>query len=73
MAFDQKHPWGTHRKYQVFEELHAELFGRPPVSAHRIYYAHLFYERVMQAVGKLNNGLIAKYALTRYLLLQFFA
>jgi hypothetical protein len=36
MAFDLKLPWATHRKYQVFEDLHSELFARPAVTAHRI-------------------------------------
>ena len=69
MAFDSKHPWGTHRKYQVFEELHADLFGRPSVTAHRIVMCHLLYKLAEVAVSKLSNGLISKYALTRFLLL----
>jgi len=38
MAFDLKEPWGTHRKYQVFDEKHADLFARPEVTADRINY-----------------------------------
>jgi hypothetical protein len=34
LAFDLKRPWATHRKYQVFEDDHSEIFGRPAVDAH---------------------------------------
>ena len=27
MAFDAKEPWGTHRRYQVFEEKHSDLLA----------------------------------------------
>ena len=33
LAFDLKRPWATHRKYQIFEDDHAEVFGRPAVDA----------------------------------------
>lgn len=69
MAFDLKHPWGTHRKYQVFEDLHADLFGRPTVTAHRIVFYHLIFKLIEKAVKGLANGLVAKYVLTKYLVL----
>lgn len=69
MAFDLKQPWGTHRKYQVFEELHPEIFGRPAVTAHRIVLCHIICAAINDKIKKISNGLVAKYALTRYLLL----
>ncbi len=69
MAFDLKKPWATHRKYQVFEDEHASLFGRPGVSAHRIVLCHHLISRVEEAIKELNNTLFAKYALTKYVLL----
>jgi AIPR protein len=36
MAFDLKEPWATHRKYEIFEDKHSALFGRPEVTADRI-------------------------------------
>ena len=69
LAFDLKRPWDTHRKYQIFEDEHAVVFGRPAVSAHRIVLCALFAERVGAAIQKLDNSLFAKYALTRFLIL----
>ena len=69
MAFDLKEPWATHRKYQVFEDEHAEIFGRPVVDASRVVFCHLLAEQIQAVVPKLKNTLFAKYALTRYLLL----
>lgn len=69
MAFDLKEPWATHRKYQVFDEKYAELFGRPEVTADRIVFCHTLMQSVTTAAPKLNNHLFGKYALTRYALL----
>ena len=69
MAFDLKRPWATHRKYQVFEDDHSEIFGRPSVTAERIVFLHLLSERINAAIPRLKNSLFAKYALTRFLLL----
>jgi hypothetical protein len=72
MAFDLKKPWATHRKYQVFEDEHAGLFGRPGVTAHRIVLYYLLMSRVEEAMKGLKNSLFAKYALTKYILLYIF-
>lgn len=69
MAFDLKRPWATHRKYQVFEDDHAEIFGRPAVDAPRIVLCHLLTTEVDSANKRLKNSLFAKYTLTRYLFL----
>lgn len=69
MSFDLKQPWATHRKYQVFEEKHAELFARPEVSADRIVMCHVMMQSIIGASGKINNKLFAKYVLTRFLML----
>ncbi len=69
MAFDLKTPWATHRKYQVFEDKHSELFGRPEVNANRIVACHVIREAVDDVLDKINNRLLAKYVLTRYLLI----
>lgn len=71
MAFDLKQPWGTHRKYQVFDDLHSDLFGKPSVTAHRIVLCDLLAGRVLEASTKLVNTLLAKYVLTRFLMLYF--
>jgi hypothetical protein len=69
MAFDLKRPWATHRKYQVFEDDHSEIFGRPSVTAERIVFLHLLSERIDAMIPRLQNSLFAKYALTRFLLM----
>ena len=69
MAFDLKEPWGTHRKYQVFDEKYADIFGRPEVNADRIVFCHTLMCCIQDATHKLNNQLFGKYALTRYALL----
>jgi hypothetical protein len=69
MAFDLKEPWATHRKYQVFEDRHADLFGRPEVTADRIVLCQVIIDAIKNAVLNLENTLFGKYVLTRFLLL----
>lgn len=69
MAFDLKEPWATHRKYQVFDEKHSDLFGRPEVTADRIVMCHLIRRVIDASLDDINNELFGKYALTRYFIL----
>lgn len=69
MAFDLKLPWGTHRKYEVFEDRHNDLFGRPDVTADRIVMCQVIMEVIQKQLKKLDNQLFAKYVLTQYALL----
>jgi hypothetical protein len=69
MAFDLKKPWATHRKYQIFEDEYADIFGRPSATASRIVLCHLLVQLAENAISQLNNSLFAKYALTKYFLL----
>ena len=41
MAFDLMEPWATHRKYQIFDDKHSEIFGRPEVGADRVVMCQL--------------------------------
>lgn len=66
MSFDLKEPWGTHRKYQVFDDKYTDIFGRPEVTAHRILMLHLIDEIVISKLSSISNQLVAKYALTRF-------
>jgi hypothetical protein len=68
-AFDLKEPWITHRRFEVFEDKHAELFGRPEVTADRIVLCEVILEAVDKTLPKIKNSLFGKYALTRHLLL----
>jgi hypothetical protein len=69
MAFDSGEPWATHRKYQVFEDKYTELFARTEVTADRIVVLRIIAESIDAALPRLTNGLVAKYVLTRYMLL----
>jgi len=69
MAFDLKTPWATHRKYQIFEDLHADIFGRPIVTADRIVMCHVIASRICAVQSTITNQLFARYALTRFFLM----
>ena len=70
IAFDLKEPWTTHRKYQVFDEKYSEIFGRPEVTADRIVLClTLMRDIEAKLEQELENKLVGKYTLTRYLLL----
>ena len=69
MAFDLKIPWATHRKYQIFEDKHSDLFGRPIVSADRIMLCHVIVNTINEQQDLITNKLFAKYALTKFFIL----
>jgi hypothetical protein len=69
MAFDLKEPWATHRRYQVFEDKHSELFGRPQVTADRIVLCHELAKAIDGVIPKINNKLVGKYLLTKFMML----
>ena len=72
MAFDLKEPWATHRKYQVFDDKHSVLFARPEVTADRIVMLHVVREEVDgQLKSAIQNTLVGKYVLTRYVMMYF--
>lgn len=69
MAFDLKEPWATHRKYQIFRDKHAEIFGRPEVTADRIVMCKVMFDSVQGSIAQLKNRLAAKYVVTQYFIL----
>ena len=69
MAFDLMQPWATHRKYQIFDDKHSEIFGRPEVGADRIVMCQVIREIIDEILEDINNQLLAKYVLARYLLI----
>ncbi len=69
MAFDLQEPWATHRRYQVFQDKHADVFGRPEVTADRIVLCQVISEASAEASKGLTNVAFQKYLLTRYLLM----
>lgn len=69
MAFDLKEPWATHRRYQIFDEKFAALFGRPEVSADRIVFCKTIADAVEDNLHRIENELCRRYVLTRHMLL----
>ena len=68
-SFDLKEPWGTHRRYQVFEDRYAQLFARPEVNADRILMLKILNELIVESIPRINNQLFGQYALTRHTIL----
>lgn len=69
LAFDIKEPWATHRKYQLFDEKYSDVYARPQVNAHRIVLLFILEQLIDRALAGLNNQAVARYALTRFLML----
>jgi AIPR protein len=70
MAFDLKEPWATHRKYEIFEDKHSALFGRPEVTADRIVLCRVIMNEIEARLPKLENELVAKHVMTKFALLS---
>lgn len=68
-AFDLKEPWATHRKSEVLDDRHADLFGRPEVTADRIVLCQTIIDEIAKGLPQIENQLAARYVLIRYLLL----
>lgn len=69
IAFDLKEPWTTHRKYQVFDDRYAEIFGRPVVTADRLVFVQQIADAVTPALLNLKNELFGRYVLTKFVML----
>ena len=69
LAFDLKEPWTTHQKYKVFDDKYTALFARPEVNADRIVALWIFMEEIARSLQNIEDKLLARYALTRYLML----
>ncbi len=68
-AYVLKEPWATHRKYEVFEEKHADLFGRPDVTADKIVFCYILSEEIADGLRTLKRQIFARYILTKFLLM----
>ena len=69
LAFDLKQPWTCHQNYKILDELHADIFARPEVNAHRIIAVSNIAEHMTACLDDIGNRLLASYGLTRYFLL----
>ena len=69
MAFDHREPWGTFRKYEVFEDKPNALFARPEVSADRIVLLRVIDEEIRKHLPNLKADLLARYSLTKFMIM----
>jgi hypothetical protein len=69
LAFDLKQPWACHQTYRLFDELHADIFGRPDVNGIRVIATYRLYEHVIDRLDLFKNQLFARYTITRFLML----
>ena len=69
LAFDLKQPWTCHQTYKLFDELHADIFGRPDVDGTRVIATYRLYGHVIGKLDLLKNQLFARYTITRFLML----
>jgi hypothetical protein len=51
-AFDLKEPWTTHRKSEVLDDKHADLFGRPDVTADRIVLCQVIIDAIANGLTR---------------------
>jgi hypothetical protein len=69
LAFDLKEPWACHQTYKLFDELHAQIFGRQEVTGDRIIAVREIYEAAKARLAIMDNEMFSRYGLTRFLLL----
>lgn len=67
-AFDLREPWNTHRRYQVFEDRHGQVFGNKLVTADRIVLCQAIGEVIEEFTPKIEVRLFAQYLITKYFL-----
>lgn len=69
LSFDLKQPWTCHQSYKILDELHAEIFARPEVSAHRIVAIADLHSVIVASMDEIDNKMLAAYRLSQYFLL----
>ena len=66
LAFDLRQPWTCHQTYKLFDELHADIFGRPEVNASRILALYSIYEVIERIKPKIKDQRFANYSITPF-------
>lgn len=69
LAFDLDKPEAWSQNYKLFGELHAEIFARPEMNAHRAVFLQDAYEATMEKLSLIEDEFYGDYVLTRWLLL----
>ncbi len=73
LAFDLKEPYSCHQIYKVFDDKYSDIFGRPEVTCYRVAFLSELMGRIIQKLGDIENKQVARYGLTRFLLLDIVA
>jgi len=67
IALYNEEPFLAHRKFALFDQQYKNVF-HPKVSASHIYLGWLIWDEVQRQLGQIDNELIARYALTSFVL-----
>ena len=70
LAFDLDEPYSCHQIYRVFDDRYADIFGRREVTYGRIIFLDKLTEIISDALSNVENKPMARYALTKYFLLN---
>jgi hypothetical protein len=70
LAFDLGEPWSCHQIYKVFDDKHADIFGRPLATAWRIILLTKLMSAVQRSLPHLADEPFANYTLTRFFILH---
>ena len=70
LAFDLDEPYSCHQIYRVFDEKYADIFGRREVTYGRVIFVYELTRIVNDALSELDAKPIARYALTKFFLLN---
>lgn len=69
LAFDLDEPWSSHQTYKLFDELHADIFARPAVTAERILALYEVFVAIEEHLDSIPGSLFARYTLSKFYLL----
>jgi hypothetical protein len=70
LAFDLNRPESWSQNYKLFDDLHAQIFGRKEVNADRSIFLFEMYASVLDKLKLLDDQLFANFTLTRWLVLH---
>jgi hypothetical protein len=69
LAFDLKQPWSCHQTYKLFDEKYSDIFGRPEVTAQRVYVLDALYLIAEAKTPSVAHSAMGRYRLTTFFLL----
>jgi hypothetical protein len=70
LAFDLDKPEAWSQNYKLFDDLHAEIFARPELDAHRAIFVYDAYIATLEKLNLFEDKVFASYTLTRWLVLH---